>query len=103
MYCKPLTAARRSSMPIALNSRPVRTIPAVDSCGSIRPIIRQIVSAVRGLSPVMTTTRMPARLHLAIADLTCGWVCEKTKSLVLIWNSDWEDPDLELGDPEHLK
>mmetsp|Transcript_53708 Transcript_53708/g.112077 ORF Transcript_53708/g.112077 Transcript_53708/m.112077 type:complete len:216 (+) Transcript_53708:1593-2240(+) len=64
------TAARFSAGPIELNSRPVKDRPAASSSGSKRPIMRQMVSAVWGLSPVMTMTRIPAPLHLAMAAFT---------------------------------
>ena len=55
------------------NSRPVNEAlaPAVP-LGSNTPMSAQIASAVSLLSPVMTTTRIPALLHAAIAAGTSG-------------------------------
>mmetsp|Transcript_22532 Transcript_22532/g.33041 ORF Transcript_22532/g.33041 Transcript_22532/m.33041 type:complete len:208 (+) Transcript_22532:47-670(+) len=64
------TAARFCSMLMLIQSLPVYDLPSTDSSVSNTPIMRQIVSAVAGLSPVMTMTRMPAFLHAAMAPLT---------------------------------
>ena len=64
------TASIRLRAFIAWNSAPVKDLPASFSLGPKTPIMRQMASAVFWLSPVMTTTRMPADWHFSIAALT---------------------------------
>ena len=54
------------------NSLPVNDLPTASLVESKMPISAQIASAVSLLSPVMTTTRMPAVLHASIAPRTSG-------------------------------
>lgn len=45
----------------------------LSACSSVKtPMARQMASAVSLLSPVMTTTRMPAAWQSSIAERTCG-------------------------------
>mmetsp|Transcript_43407 Transcript_43407/g.88795 ORF Transcript_43407/g.88795 Transcript_43407/m.88795 type:complete len:208 (+) Transcript_43407:935-1558(+) len=64
------TASAFSAGDMFENSLPVKDLPVRSSPCSKMPIMRQMVSAVLGLSPVMTMTRMPASLHCRIESFT---------------------------------
>mmetsp|Transcript_35500 Transcript_35500/g.71063 ORF Transcript_35500/g.71063 Transcript_35500/m.71063 type:complete len:207 (-) Transcript_35500:118-738(-) len=66
----PCTAASCSAADIAPNSRPVKDLPARSSSSANTPILRQMLSAVFWLSPVMTMTRIPAARHVSMAGRT---------------------------------
>lgn len=53
-------------------SRPVMELPLSASSSVKTPMARQMASAVSLLSPVMTTTRMPAAWQSSIAVRTCS-------------------------------
>mmetsp|Transcript_9118 Transcript_9118/g.22803 ORF Transcript_9118/g.22803 Transcript_9118/m.22803 type:complete len:300 (-) Transcript_9118:1615-2514(-) len=65
-----LTAAILSDLFMFENSRPVNDLPVRSSPSLKTPILRQMVSAVFWLSPVMTMTRMPASLQVSMAGFT---------------------------------
>ena len=69
------TALRFSSSVMRVKSLPVKDLPVVSSSSPKMPIMRQMVSAVLGLSPVMTITRMPASLQFLMAPLTSSRTC----------------------------
>mmetsp|Transcript_8292 Transcript_8292/g.20948 ORF Transcript_8292/g.20948 Transcript_8292/m.20948 type:complete len:394 (+) Transcript_8292:1225-2406(+) len=61
-----------SARSMALNSRPVKLLPSASLTAAKMPMSVQIASAVSLLSPVITTTLMPAVLHASMAPRTSG-------------------------------